>query len=67
MSDGSRDGSSSRVEVDDRLRALLDALRVAEAHTPKAVLEATGEELGEILKGVLPGGVEYAKVLPWMP
>jgi hypothetical protein len=43
------------IDLDDRVRAVLEAIHVAEMHAPQAVLEATGEELGEILKGIIPG------------
>jgi hypothetical protein len=45
----------ARIDIDERARAVLDAIRVARRHAPAAILEATGLEFGAMLDGLLPG------------
>jgi hypothetical protein len=47
--------SLARIDIDDRVRAVVDAIRVAQRYAPAAILEATGVEFGAILDGLLPG------------
>jgi hypothetical protein len=45
----------SRIDIDERIRAVLDAIKVARRFAPAVILEATGVELGALLDGLLPG------------
>lgn len=47
--------SLARIDIDDRARAVLDAITIARRYAPGAILEATGVEFGAILDGLLPG------------
>lgn len=44
----------TRIDIDERVRAVLDAIQVARRCAPEAILEATGVELGAILEGLIP-------------
>jgi hypothetical protein len=43
------------IDIDERARAVLDAIAVARRHAPAAILEATGLEFAAIVEGLLPG------------
>jgi hypothetical protein len=45
----------ARIDIDERARAVLEAIDVARRFAPAAILEATGLEFGAILGGLLPG------------
>jgi hypothetical protein len=47
--------SLARIDIDDRVGAVLEAIGSARKYAPSAVLEATGVEFGAILDGLLPG------------
>jgi hypothetical protein len=43
------------IDIDERVMAVVEAMQIAEREAPRAILEATGEELTAILKGIIPG------------
>ena len=45
----------ARIDIDDRVRAVVDAIKVAQRHAPAMIADATGVEFGAILDGLLPG------------
>jgi hypothetical protein len=47
--------SLSRIDTDDRALCVLDAVSLARQRAPRAILEATGHELGAIVDGIIPG------------
>lgn len=44
-----------RIDLDDRVLAVLAAIKIAERYAPAAIAEATGIEFGVILDGLFPG------------
>jgi hypothetical protein len=45
----------ARIDIDERARAVLEAIRAARRYAPTAIVEATGVEFGAMLDGLLPG------------
>lgn len=45
----------ARIDIDDRVGAVIDAIAGAQKYAPSAIANATGIEFGELLDGVLPG------------
>lgn len=53
----------SKLDTVQRAQDVLEAVDIGERHAPAEILEATGEELGAMLKGILPG---LALCLAWV-
>jgi hypothetical protein len=47
--------SLARIDLDDRVRDVVETLRIAQRYAPAAIREATGVEFGALLDGLLPG------------
>jgi hypothetical protein len=52
-----------QVDFMERVTAVYHAITVARDYVPKAVFEATGQELGDLVKGLIPGLLMFMGVL----